>query len=88
MTHPLLSEGLPITPGDHYRIVAGDHLWSVARRALAQAMDRPPTTGQITSYWVDLIEANRKTIRSADPNLIYPGERVLLPQIRGVEPSP
>lgn len=88
MTHPRLSKGLPLTPGDQYRIVAGDHLWSIARRALAQAMDRPPTTAQITSYWVDLIEANRETIRSADPNLIYPGEKVLLPQIRVVKPSP
>ena len=87
VTHPHLSSGRRITPGDHYRIVAGDHLWSVARRALAQSMGQPPTAGQITTYWVDLIEANRQTIRSADPNLIYPGERILLPQIRGVPPT-
>ncbi len=73
-----------IAPADSYRIVAGDNLWSIARRVLSQAMDHHPTTEQITSYWVDLIEANRENISSEDPDLIYPGERILLPDIRKV----
>lgn len=79
--HPLPSPISP-KPGMHYRIIRGDHLWSIAQRTLAQEMDRPPTTRQITSYWVELIEANRESIHSRDPNLIFPGERILLPQVR------
>lgn len=71
-------------PGKKYRVAPGDHLWGIARRTLAREMDRPPSTRQITSYWVELIEANRESIRSHDPNLIYPGERILLPELRGL----
>ena len=70
-----------LKPGKEYRVAPGDHLWDIARRTLAREMDRPPSTRQITSYWVELIEANRESIRSHDPNLIYPGERILLPEL-------
>ena len=79
--HPALSP-TSLEPGKPYRVTPGDHLWKIARRTLTQEMDRPPTTRQITSYWVELIEANRETIRSRDPNLIHPGERILLPEFR------
>ena len=79
--HPVLSP-TSLQPGKQYRIAPGDHLWSIARRTLAQEMNRPPTSKQITSYWVELIESNRDSIHSRDPNLIYPGERIILPQIR------
>ena len=70
------------TPGNNYRIARGDNLWKIAQRILSQSMPSPPTTQQIASYWVDLIETNRETIRSGDPDLIYPDETILLPEIR------
>ena len=70
--------------GEDYRVAAGDHMWNIARRLLSVSMPAPPATGQIASYWVDLVEANRETIRSGDPDLIYPGETLLLPRIREV----
>lgn len=70
--------------GEDYRVAAGDHMWNIARRLLTLSMPAPPATGQIASYWVDLVEANRETIRSGDPDLIYPGETLFLPGIREV----
>jgi nucleoid-associated protein YgaU len=52
----------------------GDNLWLIARRALGS--DRP---GTIAPYWRALIAANVATLRSHDPNLIFPGEHLVLP---------
>lgn len=80
--HPASIGVHPLRPGDHYRITPGDHMWNIAQRALAQAMPYPPTNQQIVAYWVDLIEANAKTIRSGNPDLLYPHEVLFLPPIR------
>ena len=72
------------TPGSRYRIAAGDNLWDIARRVVSQAPGHPPTIQQIASYWVDLIEANRREIRSGDPNLIFPDENILIPPTKRV----
>ena len=45
-------------------------------------MSHPPTPQRIASYWMYLIETNREAIRSQDPNLVYPDEIILLPEIR------
>ncbi len=73
-----------IAPGEDYHIQPGDHLWNIARRMLAGSMPTPPTNRQVAAYWVDLVEANRDTIRSGNPDLIYPGEKLVLPQIRHI----
>lgn len=72
------------TPGDRYRVAAGDSLWTIAQRTVSQALGYPPTIQQTASYWVDLIEVNREAIRSGDPNLIFPEETILLPPARGI----
>ncbi|HEX4493872.1 MAG TPA: LysM domain-containing protein [Acidimicrobiia bacterium] len=56
-------------------VVPGDNLWLIARRALGS--DRPSA---IAPYWRALIAANVESLRSHDPNLIYPGERLVLPR--------
>jgi hypothetical protein len=50
----------------------GDSFWRIA--ALQVPAGRDPVR-----YWVDLVRANRLTIRSGDPDLIHPGETVTLP---------
>lgn len=72
------------TPGARYRIVPGDNLWTIAQRAVSQALGQPPTIHQTAPYWVDLIEVNHEAIRSGDPNLIFPGETILLPPARWI----
>lgn len=57
----------------------GDHLWKISQDHLDQALGEPATVGDVDPYWRSVIDANRDRIRSGDPNLIYPGEVVMLP---------
>jgi hypothetical protein len=61
-------------------VVAGDNLWQIARAEVIRASgaDRP-ADAQIAPYWQRVVAANRSTLRSGDPSLIFPGEVVTLP---------
>lgn len=62
----------------------GDNLWGLAAEALAAATGRPRATlgdAEIAPYWRTVCDANRASLRSGDVNLIYPGERVVLPPV-------
>jgi hypothetical protein len=64
-----------ITTGS-YTVINGDNLWLIAERRVRAV------GGDTTAvYWRQLIAANRTTLRSGDPNLIYPGEIISLPTI-------
>src|SRR4029079_12452095 len=74
----------PVDPGEpivapappHLVVVrAGDNLWVIAQRELRRGA--PPA--EIVPYWKRVIAANAATLRSHDPNLIFPGERIVLP---------
>jgi nucleoid-associated protein YgaU len=65
---------IPHTSGQ-YIVEPGDNLWSIARAALGwNARD-----DEVAPYWKALIGANRSHLRSGDPNLIFPGEVLGLP---------
>ncbi|MFQ5968236.1 MAG: LysM peptidoglycan-binding domain-containing protein [Acidimicrobiia bacterium] len=66
-------------PGDTYVVVKGDNLWRIACRQVRAETGGKPTSSQIVPYWLELIELNRDRLRSGDPDLIYPGEELLLP---------
>ena len=62
----------------------GDNLWSIAARKLAQDTGRARnelTDGEIARYWSRVVEANRGSLTSGDPNLIYPTEEIELPPV-------
>jgi nucleoid-associated protein YgaU len=59
----------------------GDHLWKISARHLEGRLARLPTAAEITPYWQDVVDANRDRLRSGDPDLIYPGETVMLPEL-------
>ena len=59
----------------------GDHLWKLSATHLADLLQREVANQEISPYWRDTIEANRDLLRSGDPDLIYPGELVVLPAI-------
>ncbi|HUP68521.1 MAG TPA: hypothetical protein VM142_01775 [Acidimicrobiales bacterium] len=70
------------TPSTAYVVRPGDNFWNIAQRQLAKTTDRPsnaPSVKEVAGYWVQLVETNRHTIRSGNPNLIYPGEAIGLP---------
>ncbi len=57
----------------------GDHLWKISQAHLDRVLGQPATAEEVDPYWRSVIEANRERLLSGDPNLIYPGEVVVLP---------
>ena len=62
--------------GIPYVVQPGDNLWLIAQRTLEQHA-RPAR--ELATYWHAVIDTNARTLRSGDPNLIYPGEVITLP---------
>lgn len=69
------------TAATPYTVSSGDNLWVIAERQVHAATGYRPIADETANYWRRLIAANRTTLRSGDPNLIYPGEIILLPPI-------
>jgi len=70
-------------------VAPGDNLWAVARDRVGEATGRPPSGRQVYAYWLRLLDVNRPRLSSGDPDLIFPGEVLLLPaQPPGVPPGP
>ena len=79
----------PVTPapvpeipaGNARRLIVrpGDNLWIIASAALAEAPGPTPEPHDVARYWRAVIDANRATLRSGNPSLIFPGEIVTLP---------
>lgn len=64
-------------------VVEGDNLWTLAERRLAEVLGRSPTDAETTPYWRRVVEVNTSRIESRDPDLIHPGEVILLPAVDG-----
>lgn len=63
-----------------HEVVQGDNLWHIAASTLERRHRRgEPTKGEIARYWSAVVAANRHRLRSGDPNLVFPGEQVVLP---------
>ncbi|MGI8516922.1 MAG: LysM peptidoglycan-binding domain-containing protein [Acidimicrobiia bacterium] len=58
----------------------GDSMWLLAERRLRELRDHNVTDADIAPYWLAVIAANTGRIRSGDPDLIFPGELLLLPE--------
>lgn len=77
--------GPPPGPAAHVA-VGGDDLWSIAAAHLAQLTNRAVASlpeSEVASYWQQVCDANRASLRSGDLNLIYPGEEIQLPAVGG-----
>jgi hypothetical protein len=62
----------------HHVVVRGDNLWSIAASHLS-AVHHAPSTADIADYWRLVLDANANSLHSGNPDLIFPGELVLLP---------
>ena len=64
-------------------VVKGENLWTIAQDYLAKARSgaAEPTRREVTAYWLKVVEANRDRLVSGDPDLIYPGEQIVLPPL-------
>lgn len=72
--------------GGVHVVSPGENMWSVSEQVLerhALASGRPGTVGEpdVARYWARLIDLNRTTLRSGDPDLVFPGERLTLPSV-------
>ena len=65
----------------NHTVVRGDSLWTIAADHITSTHTGGPAASEITEYWLKVIAANRDTLRSGDPNLIFPGEIVALPAV-------
>jgi nucleoid-associated protein YgaU len=61
----------------------GDSLWTIARDHLAATGtgSGEPSNRQVAEYWAKVKEANRHRLASRDPDLIEPGEVIVLPPV-------
>jgi hypothetical protein len=85
---PAIDAPVPLAPStapprDSARVVVrpGDNLWVIARAELIRSTGARPDNRRVARYWRSVIEANRDTLRSGDPRLIFPGEIVTLPPV-------
>lgn len=62
-----------------HAVVRGENLWEIAASTLRRSHGHALTDREIAPYWRSIIDANRHRLRSGNPNLIFPGEQVVLP---------
>lgn len=68
--------------GGAHVVASGDHLWAIAAADLAEGSPREASQlapEEIAPHWREVVEDNRGRLRSGDPDLIFPGERIVLP---------
>ncbi|MDF1596709.1 MAG: LysM peptidoglycan-binding domain-containing protein [Acidimicrobiia bacterium] len=64
-----------------HAVEVGESLWSIAEHRLRLTTGTPPSDAATATYWVELIAANRDRLISGDPDLIYPGEVLVIPPV-------
>jgi len=58
-------------------VAKGDTLWSLSEAAMAQP---DPSDAEILEVVGDVIELNQSSLQSGNPDLVYPGEEILVPR--------
>jgi hypothetical protein len=71
-------------PARSHGVVQGDNLWTIARDHIAAVTNRRSSElsdHEIATYWLRVIAVNRAALRSGNPDLIFPGELIMLPPL-------
>ncbi len=73
-------ESISIKADAHLEVIVteGDHLWALAERRVSSVLGRRAADHEIAPYWREVISSNPE-LRSGDPDIIYPGEVIVLP---------
>jgi hypothetical protein len=79
-----------VAPADDLvTLVEGDHLWAVAERHLAGLHGGDVSDEVVGDYWRRLIDVNRgRLVDPDDPDLVFPGQRFVLPVTNHAEGTP
>ena len=67
----------PENEGGTVVVAPGDHLWSIAEKALSERLGRPASDDEVVPFWTALIDLNRDQL--PDPDLIFAGQVFRLP---------
>ncbi|HEY3187137.1 MAG TPA: hypothetical protein VGJ70_06665 [Solirubrobacteraceae bacterium] len=65
-------------------VAPGDSLWELAARQIGESTGRSRADvadPEIAPYWATVCDRNRTTLASGDPNLVFPGDLVVLPPV-------
>lgn len=74
------TESAPPPPGTH-RVEMGQSCWVIAANLLEDTLGAPQPERAIREVWIRLIELNRDRFVTGDPDVIYPGQVLLLPDL-------
>ena len=79
---PAPPASLTIRADAHLEVIVteGDHLWALAERRVSEMLGRPAADHEIAPYWREVISSNPE-LRSGNPDIIYPGEVIVLPPL-------
>ena len=67
----------------------GDNLWSISEDRLEDDLGREAADPEVAPYWRTVIDANQdRYIQPGNPNLIYPGQVLVLPSTGHEQPLP
>lgn len=75
-----------LEPPDAVRVRKGDNLWKISARHIEAHLRRSAETSEVSRYWRRVVAGNRESIRSGNPDLIYPGEVISLPPVVSEQP--
>lgn len=70
----------PAPAGRVHVVRPGDHLWALAEAELASVAGGTPAADAVDDYWMRVVRANPQVV---DPDLLFPGDEVVLPPIPG-----
>ena len=73
-------------PTRSHRVVQGDNLWTISRDHLAAVTNQRSSDlsdHEIAAYWLRVIAVNRSSLRSGNPDVIFPDELIMLPPLSG-----
>jgi hypothetical protein len=68
-----------------YQVVEGDNLWNISKERLAADSELDPSNAEIAAHVADVVDNNQNVVE--DPDLIYPGELLTLPDQNGATPG-
>lgn len=74
-SRPTAPGGLSTTT---YEVVGGDSLWCIAASTIRARSGERSTSASVADFWPRIYQANRPII-GEDPNLILPGQQLVIP---------
>jgi hypothetical protein len=80
-TAPAVSASAAPAPAATWTVSPGDSFWHIAATVLAGHHPHP-SRAQLRAYWDALVQANQdRLVHPGNPDLIYPGQRFVLPPL-------